>query len=125
MPRLRITALLAALCAAMVLAQRPTPPTRDPHTPGYVKAKELPDGALPSPKEDGNFIVGPTYKPAPEVTVQEGVPQGQVFDLVMQSPIARSIPASRATPAPSARLTRAIPLSSWSPPATPSPTRAK
>ena len=24
---------------------RPTPPTRDPHTPGYVTAKELPDGA--------------------------------------------------------------------------------
>ena len=23
---------------------RPTPPTRDPHTPGYVQAKELPDG---------------------------------------------------------------------------------
>src|SRR6266566_332006 len=24
---------------------RPTPPTRDPNTPGYVTAKELPDGA--------------------------------------------------------------------------------
>ena len=24
---------------------RPAPPTRDPHTPGYVTAKELPDGA--------------------------------------------------------------------------------
>ena len=23
---------------------RPVPPTRDPHTPGYVAAKELPDG---------------------------------------------------------------------------------
>ena len=29
--------------------RRPTPPTRDPHTPGYVTATELPDGALPSP----------------------------------------------------------------------------
>ncbi len=27
---------------------RPTPPTRDPHTPGYVTAKELPDGDQPS-----------------------------------------------------------------------------
>src|ERR1700690_2482621 len=26
---------------------RPTPPTRDPLTPGYVAAKELPDGAVP------------------------------------------------------------------------------
>ena len=25
-------------------AGRPTPPTRDPNTPGYVTAKELPDG---------------------------------------------------------------------------------
>jgi len=41
-------------------------PTRDPNTPGYVKAKELPDGTVPSPKEDGNFIIGPTHTAAPE-----------------------------------------------------------
>ncbi len=29
---------------------RPPDPTRDPHTPGYVKAKELPDVDIPSPK---------------------------------------------------------------------------
>ena len=34
-------------------------PTRDPHTPGYVKATELPDGAIPAPNENGNFIIGP------------------------------------------------------------------
>ena len=33
------------------------PPARDPNTPGYVKAKELPDGTIPSPKENGNFII--------------------------------------------------------------------
>ena len=64
---------------------RPAPPTRDPNTPGYVKAKELPDGAVPSPKEDGNFIIGPTHNPAPEMTVQEGVPQGLVYDFTMES----------------------------------------
>ena len=96
MPRRRITALFVLLTAtipasaqqtppATAPAKRPPPPTRDPHTPGYVKARELADGSLPSPKEDGNFIVGPTYKPAPEAAAQEGVPQGQVFDLVMQS----------------------------------------
>src|SRR5205823_8991855 len=31
---------------------RPPAPTRDPNTPGYVKANELPDGTIPSPKED-------------------------------------------------------------------------
>jgi iron(III)-enterobactin esterase len=47
-------------------ASRPAPPTRDPHTPGYVEAKELPDGTIPSPKADGNFIIGPTHILAPE-----------------------------------------------------------
>jgi enterochelin esterase-like enzyme len=64
---------------------RPAPPTRDPHTPGYVTAKELPDGAIPLPTEDGNFILGPTHNPAPEMTVQEGVPQGMVYEFTMSS----------------------------------------
>lgn len=64
---------------------RPPAPTRDPNTPGYVKAKDLADGAVPSAKEDGNFIIGPTYKPAPEMTVQEGVPQGEIFNFTMES----------------------------------------
>ena len=57
---------------------RPTPPTRDPNTPGYVTAKELPDGAVPPVDVDGNFIIGPTHNPAPEMTVQEDVPQGTI-----------------------------------------------
>jgi enterochelin esterase-like enzyme len=64
---------------------RPTPPTRDPHTPGYVQAKELPDGTLPPPDADGNFIIGPTHGPAPETVVQDGVPQGTIFNLTMNS----------------------------------------
>ena len=53
---------------------RPTPPARDPHTPGFVDAKELPDGEIPPADTDGNFIIGPTHKKAPELTVQDGVP---------------------------------------------------
>jgi iron(III)-enterobactin esterase len=64
---------------------RPTPPTRDANTPGYVTAKELPDGTLPPPDADGNFIVGPTHDPAPETVVQDGVPQGTVYNLTMNS----------------------------------------
>ncbi len=60
---------------------RPPPPTRDPKTPGYVAAKELPDGANVPPDADGNFILGPTHNPAAEMTVQEGVPQGTVYNL--------------------------------------------
>lgn len=65
--------------------QRQPPPTRDPHTPGYVEAKELPDGAVPPPNVDGNFIIGPTHTPAPEMTKQEGVPEGAVYHFTMES----------------------------------------
>ncbi len=64
---------------------RPPAPTRDPATAGYVTAKDLPDGANASPKEDGNFIIGPTHNAAPEMAAQEGVPQGSVFDFTMES----------------------------------------
>ncbi len=43
---------------------RPAPPARDPNTPGYVQAKELPDGSVPPADADGNFIIGPTHKRA-------------------------------------------------------------
>ncbi len=64
---------------------RPTPPTRDPHTPGYVTAKELPDGEIPPADADGNFILGPTHTPAPEMAVKEDVPHGEVSIFTMQS----------------------------------------
>ncbi|HTB12240.1 MAG TPA: alpha/beta hydrolase-fold protein [Bryobacteraceae bacterium] len=64
---------------------RPAPPTRDPNTPGYVTAKDLSDGAVPPVNADGNFILGPTHNPAPEMAVQEGVPQGAVFEFTMES----------------------------------------
>ncbi|MEZ5354061.1 MAG: alpha/beta hydrolase-fold protein [Bryobacteraceae bacterium] len=71
--------------AAPARRVRPKPPTRDPHTPGYVEAKQLPDGAVPPADADGNFILGPTHEPAPEMQVQEGVPQGTIFEFTMES----------------------------------------
>ena len=76
---------MAQAPAPAVRPVRPPPPTRDPNTPGYVKAKELPDGVNAPAKEDGNFIIGPTYKPAPEMIVQPGVPQGTVYNFTMES----------------------------------------
>jgi enterochelin esterase family protein len=64
---------------------RSTPPTRDPNTPGYVAAKELPDGSNPPPNADGNFIIGPTYDIAPGMSAQDGVPQGTVIQFTMNS----------------------------------------
>jgi enterochelin esterase-like enzyme len=75
----------APAAGAAARPARPTPPTRDPQTPGYVKAKELPDGTNPPATEDGNFIIGPTHPAAPEMIVKEGVPQGAVYEFTMQS----------------------------------------
>src|SRR5579884_2062939 len=72
--------------------RRPTPPTRDPHTPGYVNAKELPDGEVPSPNADGNFIIGPTHNPAPEMTASEGSMQGTVVNFTMESKDSKMYP---------------------------------
>jgi len=71
---------------------RPTPPTRDPSTPGYVTAKELPDGAVPPVDVDGNFIIGPTHTPAPEMAVQESVPQGTIVNFTMSSSDSKMYP---------------------------------
>src|SRR5881394_2381689 len=71
--------------AAQTPPPRPVPPTRDPHTPGYVQSKELPDGEIPPAGAEVNFIIGPTHNPAPEMTVQEGVPQGTVHTFTMNS----------------------------------------
>jgi enterochelin esterase-like enzyme len=81
--RLPILTLTIGLVA---LAQtRPTPPARDPHTPGYVEAKELPDGQNAPANANGNFILGPTHPAAPESTEQEGVPHGDVYTFTMES----------------------------------------
>lgn len=64
---------------------RPMPPARDPHTAGFVVAKELPDDTVPSADAEGNFILGPTHRPAPEMTVQTNVLHGAVYEFTMSS----------------------------------------
>ncbi|HEX4997536.1 MAG TPA: alpha/beta hydrolase-fold protein [Terriglobia bacterium] len=71
---------------------RSAPPTRDPRAPGYVAARELPDGANAPVKEDGNFILGPTHNPSPEATEREGVPHGMVYNFTMSSADSRIYP---------------------------------
>lgn len=103
----RWVGVLAGLCAAAAIggpawAQtpgavnrkgRPVPPTRDPHTAGFVKAKELPDGEVPSPKKDGNFILGPTHTPAPEMELSpQRELRGAVIEFTMSSSESRYYP---------------------------------
>ena len=104
--RLLTIATLAAFLEAQTppaRPARPAPPTRDAHTPGYVNAKELPDGENAPVNADGNFIIGPTHKPAPEMTVQEGVPQGTVSTFTMESTDSKIYPGIAREPERSAR----------------------
>ena len=87
LPRTPATFFVLAL-ALLLDAQKtehPTPPTRDPHTPGYVQARELPDGAVPPSNADGNFIIGPTHAPAPEVASDLKITNGTVVEFTMNS----------------------------------------
>jgi iron(III)-enterobactin esterase len=82
---IRLMAGAAAATAWGLQATPPTPPTRDPHTPGYVSGRELPDGSNPPANADGNFVIGPTHNPTPEMSAHEGVPQGAVYEFTMSS----------------------------------------
>jgi len=77
---------LCILCIVFVSAARNREaPTRDPHTPGYVIAKDLPDGTNPPATADGNFVIGPTHVPAPEMAEHEKVPHGVITEFTMSS----------------------------------------
>jgi enterochelin esterase-like enzyme len=87
-----VIGLLAAVHPVLAQTTRPTPPARDPHTPGYVTATELPDGSVPPADVDGNFIIGPTHAPAPEMVVRDDVPHATVYTFTMSSADSRIYP---------------------------------
>ena len=78
--------------------ERVGPVARDPHTPGYPPAKDLPDGVNAPANADGNFILGPTHPPAPEMLVREGVPQGARIEFTMLSTESAIYPGIARTP---------------------------
>ncbi len=91
------------LCAVLILMAGANlalaaPPNRDPNTPGYVTAKELPDGTNAPVDADGNFIIGPTHRPAPEMIVQTNVPQGTVYDFNLSSADSKIYPGIARAP---------------------------
>ena len=118
-PQLTV-AILIALAAGAALAQDTAPapqqpppatpaapaqpargrnpaPTRDPQTPGYVAATMLPDGAVPRPDQYGNFVIGPTHNPAPEMT-QAAALQGTVHNFTMESTDSKMYPGIARVP---------------------------
>jgi iron(III)-enterobactin esterase len=79
---------------------RPNYPTRSPDTPGFVAAKELPDGTLPPDTADGNFVLGPTHTPAPETQPQADVPHGTVSEFTLSSTDSKYYPGIARDPGP-------------------------
>jgi enterochelin esterase-like enzyme len=82
---LLLTALLLAQSSQAAQAPpaptaHPTYPTRDPRTPGFVKATQLPDAQIPPATADGNFILGATHTPAPQLAAfaAQPHPRGEV-----------------------------------------------
>src|SRR5947207_3034222 len=92
--RCALVAGALAGCASMARPAHGAPdwPVRDPHMPGFVRATELPDGAVPSAGADGNFIIGPTHEKAPEMTPGPDVPRGTVYTFTMHSTASRIYP---------------------------------
>ena len=52
---------------------------------------------------DGNFILGPTHSPAPEMIAQEGTPRGAVFTFTMESADTKIYPGIARVPNSSAQ----------------------
>jgi len=65
--------------------ERPTPPTRNPNSSGYVTGKELADGSNPPANADGNFILGPTHDVPAGMSVEDSMPRGTVMEFTMNS----------------------------------------
>lgn len=75
---------------------RPLPPQRLPDGPGAPRfnvagarpgdtARHAAPGANPPVEAEGDWIVGPEYLPAPELTVVPGVPQGRIEQFQLDS----------------------------------------
>jgi enterochelin esterase-like enzyme len=77
------TAFITAAGAAQA-ADRPTPPTRSPSEDGAPPFTRMQSGN-PGVDEIGNYVIGPNYLPAPELTPKDGVPQGKVRQFTMTS----------------------------------------
>src|SRR5208282_1929862 len=105
-------ALQRGACAGDAQPQpyvRPPPPVRLPNAPGTPVL--TPVGAKPGDTElkgapgmnppadaDGDFLIGPDYVPAPELTPVDGVPKGTVRRLTMRSEDSKIYPGITKVP---------------------------
>ena len=80
---------------------------RGPQGPPLLPTPPL--TAPPTPDKDGNFVIGPPYTPAPELTVKEGVPQGKIHEFTMDSKDSKIYPGiARSQPGAVVPYTRQV-----------------
>src|SRR5690606_12499820 len=101
---LLVVLVVAGIVPVGVAAERAAPPVRDPRSPGYVDAIELPAGALPPIDAVGNFIIGPEPPDAPETERRDGVPPGKVTEFTMRSADSKLYPGVARDPNVSAQV---------------------
>jgi enterochelin esterase-like enzyme len=89
---------------------RPTPPTRAPDAPGTPKLTpagtkpgqatvlRAEPGVNPPVDVDGDFLIGPDYQPAPELTPVAGVPKGKLVRFTMKSEDSKIYPGITKVP---------------------------
>jgi enterochelin esterase family protein len=113
--------LLSLACLLAVVARgadpapaappaRPQPPTRSPTapgtpaltpvgmTPGAAAVMQGAPGMNPPVDAEGDFLIGPDYAPAPELTPGDGVPKGKVVTLTMNSADSKIYPGITKVP---------------------------
>jgi iron(III)-enterobactin esterase len=93
-------ALAAAFVTSGALAQEPhpAPPTRDPHTAGYVELLPLEGTQVPPPAADGNFLLGPQHPASPDTEEHADVAQGVVSTFTLSSADSKYYPGIARTP---------------------------
>src|SRR5271166_3553101 len=74
--------LITVLACSSLLS---APPVRKFDDPGSPPFKVLKIGENPPLDVDGNFVIGPEYKPAPERKGVDGVPKGKVKQFTIDS----------------------------------------
>src|SRR5581483_4108392 len=103
-------------------APRPANPTRSPTAPGTPKLtvvgakagdSELrgAPGLNPPANVDGDFLIGPDYVRAPELTASDSVPKGRIEKLTMKSEDSKFYPGiTRVAPGADANAPRSMNL---------------
>ncbi|HTC53877.1 MAG TPA: alpha/beta hydrolase-fold protein [Steroidobacteraceae bacterium] len=91
MANVRLTMVVLAVATRLACAQ--TPPTRPADGPGaphwIVVGASAPGMSAPA-DQNGDFLIGPNYQPAPELSVLPGTPAGTVRQFTLESKDSRS-----------------------------------